>query len=221
MTVYRTSLLGTPNIGIYALSTNSYTIVPPFVSDIKALKLSECLNSKVIRSNICGTRLIGVFGVANSNGIVLPHFTSDEEVKAIKAILPLNVGRIEGKITAFGNLVLVNDNGGLASKLLLEEGLLNKIKEILDVELVAGEIAGSQYVGSAAIATNKGVLTHPMLKEEERELLLNVLKVNVDVGTINCGFPFVSSGILANDYGVVIGNLTTGLETMIISNVLE
>jgi translation initiation factor 6 len=40
------------------------------------------------------------------------------------------------------------------------------------------------YVGSLAVATNKGVLTHPLLKEEEKKTLESVFKVPVDVGTI-------------------------------------
>ena len=216
------SLLGTPNIGIYALTTNGYTIVPPETSEGQARKLHEFLKGEIIRTCICGTRLIGVFGVANSNGIVLPSFVSDEEIKAIKAILPVNVGRIESRITAFGNLVLVNDSGGIVSEVLLkEEGLLNRIKDFLDVELVLGEVAGLQCIGSAAVVTNRGVLAHPMLSDEERELLKDVLKVNVEVGTINQGCPLVASGILANDHGVVVGGLTTGPETVIISNALE
>jgi len=125
-------------------------------------------------------------------------------------------------MTAFGNLVLVNDNGGLVSDLLLKEkGILYKIKEILDIELVSGLIAGYPFVGSVAVATNRGVLTHPFLQDAERQLLSDVLKVKVDVGTINGGCPLVASGILANDYGIVVGDLTNGPETMIISNVFE
>ena len=222
MVVYRTSLLGNPNVGIYALTTNGYSIVPSAISEETARKLRECLKSQIIRTAICGTRLIGVFGAANSNGIVLPHFASDEEVRAIKSALPVNVKRIESKITAFGNLVLANDKGGIVSNLLLsEQGLIKKIEEILDIELVSGEIAGLPCVGSAAVATNKGILAHPLLRDEERRLLEEVLKVPVDVGTINGGCPFVKSGTLANDQGVVIGSLTTGVEALIISNVLE
>ncbi|MFH0748606.1 MAG: translation initiation factor IF-6 [Candidatus Bathyarchaeota archaeon] len=215
-------ILGTPNIGIYALTTNNYTIVPPTISQGSAKRLKEYLMGEIIRTCIYGTRLTGIFGVANSNGIVLPYFVSDDEVMAMRTVLPVNVGRIRSKITAFGNLILVNDKGGIVSEILLEEkGLLGKIKEILDVELVPGEIAGLQSVGSVAVTTNKGALVHPMLRDEERKLLKEVLKVNVDVGTINGGYPFVASGILANDHGVIMGNLTTGPETLIISNILE
>ena len=222
MTLYRTNFLGTPNIGVYALTTNNYTIVPLQTSEGKARRIEECLKGEIIRLNPGGTRLIGVLGAANSNGVVLPHFVSDEEIQAIKDVLPVNVERVESKITAFGNLVLANDNGGVVSEILSKEkDTIKRIEEVLDVELVLGRIAGLPQVGSAAVATNKGVLAHPMLRDDERELLEEVLKVRVDVGTINGGCPFVASGVLANDYGVVIGNLTTGPEILMISNVLE
>ena len=40
----------------------------------------------------------------------------------------------------------------------------------LGVEVFQGEIAGLPSVGSLAVATNKGVLAHPLLKEEEKKL---------------------------------------------------
>ena len=84
-----------------------------------------------------------------------------------------------------------------------------------------GQINSLPYVGSLAATSNKAVLTHPMIKEEERDLLANVLKVHVDVGTVNGGSPFVKSGLLVNDSGAVIGNLTTGPEIFIISNLFN
>ncbi len=222
MVVYHTSLLGNPNIGIYALTTNNYTLVPTVTSEGKVRRIKECLKSQIVRTSVCGTRLIGVFGVANSNGIVLPYFTSDEEFMTIKDALPVTVERIESKISAFGNLILANDKGGIVSKMLFrEEGTVERIGEVLDVELVPGEVAGLPYVGSVAVATNKGVLAHPMLQDPERKVLEEVLRVPIDVGTINSGCPFVASGILANDHGIVIGNLTTGAEVLMISNILE
>ena len=75
---------------------------------------------------------------------------------------------------------------------------MNKIADTLGVETIPSEIAGLPYVGALATATNKGVLAHPMLKEEERKVLEDVFKVPVDVGTVNCGIPYVSTGMLGN-----------------------
>jgi len=77
------------------------------------------------------------------------------------------------------------------------------------------------YVGSLAIATNKGIVSHPLLKDSERKLLEDVLKVPVDVGTINCGIPYVGTGIIGNSHTAIAGSMTTGPEIFIIGNALD
>jgi translation initiation factor 6 len=222
LVVHRLNLLGSPNIGIYALATDNYTIIPPQITNRKASILQNNLSAEIIQSNLGGTRLLGVLAAANSNGIVVPHFVSDQEITAIQAVCSTKIVKIESKITAFGNLILANDRGGIVSRILLRErGVIKKISEALDIEVVPGEIAGLPYVGSVAVTTNKGVLAHPMLRQHEQEVLKEMLKVHIDVGTINGGSPFVGSGILANNYGVIIGDLTTGPEIMMLSSVLE
>jgi translation initiation factor 6 len=103
---------------------------------------------------------------------------------------------------------------------LLEKDLRN-VSDAFGVEVVLGEIAGLPYVGSLATATNKGVLAHPLLKDEERKRLEDVLKVPVDVGTVNCGVPYVGTGLIANSRGAVAGFVTTGPELFIIGQTLD
>ena len=107
---------------------------------------------------------------------------------------------------------MIHDSKRLKSK---------KSPHALGVEVVPTEIAGLPYVGSLAAATNKGVLAHPLLKDEERKILENVFKVPVDVGTVNCGVPYVGTGLLANSHAAVAGSMTTGPEMFIIGNALD
>jgi translation initiation factor 6 len=60
-----------------------------------------------------------------------------------------------------------------------------------------------------------------MLKDTERKLLEAILKVPVDVGTINCGIPYVGTGMICNSHTAVVGSLTTGPEMFIIGNALD
>jgi translation initiation factor 6 len=196
-------------------------IVPPQVSENKARKLEQCLHAKVIRTTIGESVLIGALANANSNGIILPHFTTEKEIESIKSAFPdLNVKVMETKRTAYGNMVLTNDHGAIVDPRLNDKDIAN-ISDALGVEAVPSEIAGLPYVGSLAVATNKGVLAHPLLKEEEKELLENVLKVPVDLGTVNCGIPYVATGLIGNAHGVVVGYVTTGPELFIIENALD
>jgi len=211
---------GNTSIGVYSLATNEIMIVPPQVSDTKAKKLEEWLKVKVTRTAIGGSVLIGALACANSNGIILPHYVREEEIYAIKLCSDLNVTVMETKRTAYGNLILANNYGALVDPR-LKEADVAQIADTLGVEVVSSEIAGLPYVGSLATATNKGVLVHPLLTEEEQKVLKGALKVPVDVGTINCGVPYVATGLVANAHGAIAGYMTTGPELFIIGQALD
>ena len=195
-------------------------IVLPQLPENKAKELQEWLRAKVVRTTIGGSVLIGAMSCANSNGIILPHFVQEKEVQAIKTASDMNLTVMKTKRTAYGNLILANDRGAVVDPRLKTKDL-KKIADTLGVEAVRGEIAGLPYVGSLATATNKGVLAHPLLKEEEQKVLADVLKVHVDVGTINCGIPYVSTGLIGNEWGAAAGFITTGPEMFIIGQALD
>lgn len=220
MGLFLFDFLGNTSIGMYSLATNEIMIVPPQISDVKAKKFEEWLKVKVIKTAIGESVLIGALACANTNGIILPHYVREEEIEAIKACSNLNIAVMETKRTAYGNLILANDYGALVDPRLKEEDVA-KISDTLGVEVVPSEVAGLPYVGSLAAATNKGVLAHPLLKEEEHKILKDILKVPVDVGTINCGIPYVAMGLVANVHGAIAGYMTTGPELFIIGQALD
>ena len=220
MAVFLFNLFGSACLGVYSLTTDRMIIVPPQLPEDKVQKLEEWLKAKVIQTTIGESALIGTLACANSNGIILPHYTRQKEIQAIRATSDLNVSIMDTKKTAYGNLILANDRGALVSPQ-LKRGDVKKIADTLGVEAVPGGIAGLPYVGSLAIATNKGVLVHPLLKAEEQKVLIDVLKVHMDVGTVNCGIPYVATGLIANTRGAVAGFFTTGPELFIIGQALE
>jgi translation initiation factor 6 len=213
-------VFGTASIGVYSLVNDKIAIIPPQVPESKRVKVEEWLKVKVVATTVGESVIVGALACSNSNGVVLPPFTLENEIETIKSVSDLNVAVMDTKKTAYGNMVLANDKGAVADPR-LSRGILGKIEETLGVEVVSSEVAGLPYVGSLAVATNKGVLVHPMLKEEERKVLEEALKVPVDVGTINCGIPYVATGLIGNSCGVVAGSLTTGPEMFIIGQALD
>ena len=220
MPLFLFDVFGNACIGVYSLVNDRIAIVPPQVPESKRQKVEEWLKVKVVATTVGKSVVTGALACSNSNGVILPPFATEEEVEAIKSASDFNVTVMDTKKTAYGNLVLANDKGAVADPR-LDRGVVNKIGDTLGVEVVSSEIAGLPYVGSLATATNKGVLAHPMLKGEERKVLEDVLKVPVDVGTINCGIPYVATGLLGNSYGAVMGLLTTGPEMFIIGQALD
>ena len=220
MAVYLSSIVSTSSIGVYSLATEKVVFIPSMVPLAKAEKIAEWLNTKLIHTSISGSVLAGAFVCANSNGILLPNSIQEKELIAIKRHFENNVTVMETKKTAYGNLVLANDFGAVVDPR-LKELQIKQISNTLGVEVVPAEIAGLPYVGSLAVATNKGVLAHPMLEDEERKILERVFKVPVDVGTVNCGIPYVGTGLIANSHAAVAGSMTTGPEMFIIGNALD
>jgi len=220
LAVYLSSIVGSASIGVYSLANDKIVIVPKMIPLKKAEKMAEWLKVKLVHTSIGGSVLAGALACANSNGILLPNSIREEEFVVIKSSFEGKISVMETKKTAYGNLVLANDYGAVVDPR-FKEAQIEQISETLDVDAVAGEIAGLPYVGSLAVATNKGVLAHPLLKDDERKILESVFKVPVDVGTINCGIPYVGTGLMGNKHVAVAGSLTTGPEMFIIGNALD
>ena len=221
MAIFLLSLFGSASIGVYALATDKMAIVPPQAPETKANRIGDWLGVDVANTAIGGSAVVGALACANSAGVLLPHYVRDEELAAVKAVSgDSNLAVMDTKRTAYGNMVLANDHGAIVD-MRLKPRVTKLIADTLNVEAVPGEIAGLPYVGSLALATNKGVLAHPLIKEAERQLVTDVLKVPVDVGSINCGIPYVATGLIGNSSHVVAGFMTTGPEMFIIGQALD
>jgi translation initiation factor 6 len=220
LAVYLWSIVGSASIGVYSIANDQFVIIPKMVPLKKAERTAEWLKVQLIHTSISGSVLVGALACANSNGILLPHSVSAEELDTIKSLFKGNITIMETKKTAYGNLVLANDKGAVVDPR-FKEPEIRQIADTLCVEAVPAEIAGLPYVGSLAVATNKGILAHPMLQDEEKKTLETVFKVPVDVGTINCGIPYAGTGLIGNTRAAVAGSMTTGPEMFIIGNALD
>ncbi|MCD6154534.1 MAG: translation initiation factor IF-6 [archaeon GB-1867-097] len=209
--IERISFYGTGSIGVFCLATDNYVILPPDLPEKTVKTVSSILKVKVVSAKISSSILVGVFAVGNSNGLLLPYFCPQEDIQYLKSTLHINVDYLPSKKTALGNIILANDKAAIINPK-LESSVKRHVEDILGVEAVATSIAGFEVVGAAATATNKGCIVHPMATEEELKNISEILKVKVDVGTVNAGFPFVGIGLVANSHGALVGNSTTGPE---------
>ncbi len=202
-------------IGLFGLLTDKYVLLSYDFPNIE-------LDVPVLRTKIYSTDLIGVFCAGNSNGLIVPSIIEDEEEKRIKKFCTENgiaFGKISSDFNAFGNLIACNDKHALISEIISKK-ILKDIKDILDVEYVVGSVSGHTEVGSCIVVTNKGFLVHPD-GENNLEGIKEIFKVSGRAGSVNLGFPYVRSGILANSKNVFVGDETTGIEMNVISDALD
>lgn len=211
LVIMRSSVFGDSNIGVFLLVTENYAILPKSRPITNKRLIERALNVEIVETNIGQSFIIGVLAAGNSGGLVVPEFTSDEEIENIKQHLDINIERVPGKINALGNTILVNDNAALVHPGFSEEAI-NVIKKNLNVDVYQGNIAESPLVSSVAVATNSGILAHPLTDDKTLEWLSEKFNTPANVGTINCGYPYVKIGLVANTKGALAGKETTGPE---------
>jgi translation initiation factor 6 len=218
--IHKYDVYRSPNVGLFVRTNNDTLLLPFGFAETKAKKLKEYLYvEKIIHVSIAGTRLIGPMTVMNNNGILLPYTVSDDEIRILKQT-GLNVDRVKSKFTAIGNLISANDKGAVVSNLFKGEADQN-IKDILGVPIQTFSIGGYVQVGSMIVTTNAGAIVHPIANDWEISRISEILQVEAEPATVNGGSPFLSSGILANFSSVIVGNLTTGPELIMISRALK
>ena len=216
MDIIKYDVYSGPNIGIFTNVNDKFVFIPNGFAETKAENLANYLQTEYIMTPVANTRLLGVLMVLNNHGILLHRTSSPEEITNLQKSTGLNVKILDTKHNALGNLICVNDKGGIVSPL-LEKEFIKEIEDVLDIEVIQKRIAGYDQVGAVMETNNLGAVIHPEADEEEIKNFSNIFGVNIEPTTINGGVPFVSSGILANSNAVVVGNLTSGPEIMMLT----
>ncbi len=213
--VRRLNFSGSSNIGAFCRVTD-YWLLLASNREPTQRALEDLFEMPPIITTLGDSSLVGILSAGNVNGLLVPHFTLDEEIKALSSSIEGSIVSLKSRLTALGNLVLVNDKAALVSSEFTREEV-QAIQDALDVEVEAGTVAGSNLVGSYCTVTNRGLLAHTGISSPELEHLSDFFGVPADVSTINCGVPYVSIGLLATSHAAAAGFETTGPELMAIS----
>lgn len=216
MDIYKYDVYRGPNIGIYTKVNDSFVFVPNGFAQTKTDTLAKYLKAEPLFASVANTRLLGPMMVVNNTGMLLPGTCSPWEVDYLKKSTKLNVGILDIKHTALGNLMCTNDKGCIASPKIPKESLKG-IQDVLGVEIMQRKVAGYHQAGVMICANSIGGIIHPETDDDDIKAISDVLKVKLEPATINGGIPYISSGILANNKSVVVGNLTNGPEIMMLT----
>jgi translation initiation factor 6 len=198
-----------PYLGVFAMCTDKIAVFPSQLH-FREQAARDALGTPVVKGSLSQSPLIGILMAGNSHGFVCSELFDMENEKEL-ASLGASIKQVPGNLTAFGNIILANDNGAIANPEIPDE-ILELIGEKLAVPVERGTIAEIKNVGAAGVATNRGALLHPDVSEDERKTVERVLGVPADVGTACGGVKFVGLCMVANSNGVVVGMTTTGPE---------
>lgn len=216
MKLYKTSLSGNSNIGLYGFCNDHYCLLAPEFTPEQVAMIGQVLQVPVYQIKIAHTSLIGALVTGNSCILLVPNITDDQELMILKRLnIPYKV--IPSKITALGNAILCNDAGALVHREYSAD-VKKIIRQALNVRLHPGEIATTEVPGSCVVHNSRAAVIHAFATQEQIKEVEDLLGVSCTKATVNFGSPLIRSGLLANSHGMVIGDSSTGIE---IENIYE
>jgi translation initiation factor 6 len=204
-----------PNIGIFLRANDKFCFVPRGLALTKREKIGPLLHAEVIQMSVASSRLLGPLLVMNNKGILVSRLADDEEIESLKSATGMAVEKLNSRFTSVGNLIAANDNGAIASDIFSDESA-KAIERVLGVPVKRMRIQDYVQVGAMVCATNAGSIVHPIATEGDITSIRVALKVDSEPATVNGGMPFVGSGFVGNNKGILLGNLTRGGELVII-----
>lgn len=191
------------------MANESFALVPSDAPQSLIDDIEEGMESEVMMMSLASSNLLGSLTALNSYGGITSGMAALSEIRPLMRRLPFK--RIRDRASACGNNILVNDNAALVNPD-LGRTAIRQIKDILQVEVVQGMVAGYKTVGSVCLATNKGILCHPSTTKAEMEMLRSLFKVPTSIGTLNYGSPLVGACMIANSKGAAVGFRSTPIE---------
>jgi len=203
---------GDPNVGLYGLATDKFCLLGKSVREKDVKEIEAALKVPIFQLSFYGTDLIGLFAVGNSKTILLPNIIYDSELKKLRKDLDklgVKIEILETNHTAFGNNIIVNDKKGIISNVYSNKEAEKISKMFPDVEFEQIDLS---IPGSIGKVTNAGGIFEPNLPEIIVKKLEQHFGFEVGLGTVNMGNPFISSGIIANSFGFIMGANSSGFE---------
>lgn len=205
-------------VGVFIRACDSAVLVPPLLTSSQKQSMKEVFQVPVITTTIGNTNLLGSLFALNSHGAVASNIINNSEFQSLTKQMNLTI--LPEKNNTLGNSMLVTEDKALISmdfSRKSERGIQNT----LDVETIRGTIAGQDNVGMAAVITSRGLLCHPKISVEEKEILEDFFGMRSSIGTVNFGIPLIGAGLCANSHGAIVGSRTTGVELNRIENALD
>ena len=209
MPIATADIFGSDQVGIHLAAVGNVLLHPLELPKLVLEILEASLQLEMHAVSIGGSNLIGALVAGNSRGMAVADIATESDIDSLTAFGDVVV--MEGGVNTAGNLLLVNEQGAIASPSIPTAGL-EIMAEAMGVQVAATTIAGQDVVGSLGVTTDQGVLLHPDVTPDEVLIIEEVLGVPPMVGTVAFGSPYVGAGVSASNNGAVSGTETTGPE---------
>ncbi|MFP4401740.1 MAG: hypothetical protein ACLFPL_00770 [Candidatus Nanoarchaeia archaeon] len=209
-------------IGMYFLATDKFVLCGKKELTPEQIKqIENVLHVPLISISCYNSDLIGVFLQVDkgSNIIYVPHDLYEEELEELNTIADkyeFSIVRVVSTNNALGNLIAPTPTSNIISYELKSQKSFIEKQSKKETLILTNE--DYHQAGALVYSSNSKTLASSLLDDES----LEKIESSVDnITTANSGSAYVSSAIVGNSYGVLVGSATTSVEVQIILETLE
>lgn len=206
-------------IGMYFIATDEFVLTgKKNLTDEQKKSIEGVLNVPLIDCTVFNNELVGVFLQIDKfeKKLYAPFGLKTNEITRLKEICNeynYTFVEIETVDNALGNLIAFNEECVFVSKELKKD--VKKISKHTKKKVIVLDDENYHQAGALIYSTKNKTLASSLLQDKTLEGIEEYLD---DISTINSGSAFISSGIVANSHGILIGADTTTIE---IQTILE
>ena len=224
-TTPKVSLLELENnaqIGMYFLATDNFVLCGKKNLTLEQKQSIEgILQVPLIEFSCYNTELVGVFMQVDrdSQKIYVPFDIYEEELVQLKELCTKHnyeIISINSTQNTLGNLIASTKNHMIISFELKKNVL--EIEKASSKKVFILEDNNLHQAGALLYSVKNKTLASTGLRDEDLEKLEKEIE---NITTVNSGSLYISSGIVANSFGILIGNSTTSVEIQTILESLD
>lgn len=204
---------GDANIGLYTKRIADILFCGLRLAESVRTRIEDLLGVRIVHLTVAGTPYPGVFLLAANGKVIAPHIMYESERETILAE-GLNVEVWNTFDTALANAVCLDGEKAIISRAAhqsLRDALVASEYDVLELDTGAYEAPGSIIIPSTSILTGA---------ELDTEAISGFLEKPVVHATINRGSPFLASGVVWSEKGMLIGKESLPAEVMTLTEVL-
>ena len=205
-----------PNIGFYMFANDKFALLGKEVDEKVKEEMENILTVPLHSLKILNSELLGMFIAGNNDYLITPPLEKEEKETLSKICkkYETKIIEIDDNLNALGNNLILGDSYILANSNYSKE-LLDNLAKQTKLKIIKLKHENYENPGSIATFANSKFF---LSQEIEESQVKPILKQVGGVGTVNSGNNFVSSGIVANKFGILIGSASTTVE---IQNIVE
>jgi translation initiation factor 6 len=169
--------------------------------------------------NIFGSSSIGIYFKITEKFFIMPPQVLNSKINDFNEFFEKSIVRTTiGNSVLIGSLVCANSNG-IILPYYVEEKELFQIRSILDIAVVKINSKKTAF-GNLVLANDYGAIISPQVSKANREIISDVLQIEVQPGKI-AGLTYVGSLALATNKGVMAHPMIKPEEEELIRDLLK